>query len=476
MDIEQELKRLDAVKSLEVLDTPQESDFDDLVNLASLIFEVPISTVTILDSHRQWFKAKVGLTIQETPRNISFCTHTIQEHEPLVVPDTSHDPRFIQNPLVVDEHRLGFYAGVPLRTSDDLAVGTFCIMDKKPRELSAHQVEILKILANQAMKLLELRVERNKYRDLAIEKEMINKQLDESKQRWQFALEGSGDGVWDWNVEQNLSFFSKRWKEMLGYADDELSSSYDNWVALIHKEDRMKVKKRLNDCFSKKIDEYKVEYRMLCKDLSYKWILARGKVLEWDAGGLPKRMVGTHTDISTQKETEELIWQQANFDALTGLPNRRMFFDRLKEEIKRAARAKHIFALLFIDLDGFKEVNDSFGHKAGDNLLIQVTQRVTGCLRVSDTFARLGGDEFTIILSDLENLDGVHNVIEKLLNTIHLPFHLGIHKAIISASIGVSVYPNNSSDGDVLISIADTAMYEAKAKGKNCWVLANSNT
>ena len=474
LDILQEQNRLKAVNSLEVLDTARESDFDDLVNLAARIFEVPISTVTILDSHRQWFKAAVGITVKETPRDISFCTHAIQQYDPLIVADTKYDPRFANNPLVVDKPHLAFYAGVPLRTSDDLAVGTFCIMDQAPRELSNHQVEILKILANQAMKLLELRAERNKYRDLVIEKELINKQLDESKQRWQFALEGSGDGVWDWDIENHHSYFSPKWKEMLGFSDEELPNVPETWFSLIHKEDLPKVEQKLNDYLTNKTVEYKHEHRVRCKDQSYKWILTRGMIVERGVDGQPKRMVGTHTDISNRKQTEEIIWRQANFDSLTGLPNRRMFFDRLKEAVKRASRAKQMFIVMFIDLDGFKEVNDNLGHKAGDNLLIQVTQRVNLCIRESDTFARLGGDEFTIILSSLKNLDVVGEMAEKILNTINKPYDLEKNKAIISASIGMSVYPNNSTDIDTLISLADNAMYEAKAKGKNCWVFTNS--
>ncbi len=470
-DNEQELKRIGFVKSLEVLDSPNEPDFDDLVNLAAMIFDVPISTVTILDSHRQWFKAAVGLTLKETTRQISFCTHAIEQSEPLIVSDAAHDLRFADNPLVVNEPKVAFYAGVPLRTSDDIALGTFCIMDKKPRELSKQEVQILKVLANQAMKLLELRSERNKYRDLVLEKELINKQLDDSNTRWQFALEGAGDAIWDWDIEHNHCFFSKSWGRMLGYADDELSSSYKTWLSLIHKDDLPKVEENLNDYLSKKADEYQVEFRMLCKDLSYKWVLTRGMAVDWDELGQPKRMLGTHTDISNRKKNEEIIWKQANFDALTGLPNRRMFFDRLNEEIKRCDRAKTMFALMYIDLDGFKKVNDSFGHLVGDNLLVQVAQRVSQCIRESDTVARLGGDEFTIILRDIENSDAVRGVAEKLLSDINTPFKLGVYDAVISASIGISIFPNNSIYEDMLINIADKAMYEAKANGKNCWVI-----
>jgi len=202
-----ELNRLSAVRKLEILDSENEKDFDDLVSLAVLVFEVPISTVTIMDSYRQWFKASVGLNVKETPRDISFCNHTIQQFEPMIVPDASLDSRFVNNPLVTGDPHLAFYAGVPLLNSDNLAIGTFCIMDSKPKQLTAKQIEILNAIANQVVKLLELRAERNKYRDLVLEKDIVNKELAEIKQRWQFAIEGSGDGVWDWNIQTNQTFF-----------------------------------------------------------------------------------------------------------------------------------------------------------------------------------------------------------------------------------------------------------------------------
>lgn len=471
MDKELEQKRLNAVNSLEVLDTPAESDFDGLVKLAAMIFEVPISTVTILDAHRQWFKAAVGLSVTETPRDISFCTHAIEHNTPLIIPNTSQDVRFADNPLVKDGLHLGFYAGVPLVTSDNLAVGTFCIMDQIPREFLPHQVEILKILANQAMKLLELRIERNKYRDLAIETARLNKELHESEQRWQFALEGSGDGVWDWDIKNQYVIYSKRGKEILGYVQDAQVNHHEIWTSLLHKDDVTTSTESLNDCLQKRIGTYQSEHRLLAKDQSYKWILTRGMVVEWDHDGTAKRMVGTHTDISSRKQSEELIWRQANYDSLTGLPNRRMFFDRLAEEIKRASRANSTFALMYIDLDGFKAINDNLGHQFGDDLLKEFARRVGQCMRESDTFARLGGDEFTVVLSDVESNSAIATIADKILQTISVPYQLESNEVLISASIGISVYPRNGKDGDTLISRADTAMYDAKAKGKHCWVL-----
>lgn len=470
-----EQNRLSAVRKLEILDSENEKDFDDLVSLAALIFDVPISTVSIMDSYRQWFKASVGVSIKETLREISFCDHAIQQFEPMIVPDASLDSRFVSNPLVTGEPHLAFYAGVPLLNSDNLAIGTFCIMDSKPKHLTPKQIEILNVIANQVVKLLELRAERNKYRDLVLEKETVNKELEEIKQRWQFAIEGSGDGVWDWDIHNNQTFFSKRWKSMLGYEIDEIPNTYQAWLSLIHKDDIANVTKKLNDCIAGKTNSYKTEIRLLCKDNNYKWILSRGMVVEFDPGGLPKRMAGTHIDISARKHTDEMIWRQVNFDLLTGLPNRRMFFDRLKEEIKKATRTRSKFALMFIDLDGFKEVNDKYGHKTGDNLLIQVAQRVSECIRACDTFSRLGGDEFTIILTELNSVEDIDIVATKVLAVINKPFQLGVNKALISASIGISVFPEHTNDSDTLISLADSAMYLAKTQGKNRWIIASQS-
>ncbi|MEO6117622.1 MAG: PAS domain-containing protein [Methylotenera sp.] len=278
---DQEANRLLAVESYEILDSAQETDFDDLVKLAAMIFQVPIATVTIVDEHRQWFKAAVGLLVKETSRDISFCTHTIELNSPLVVENTLQDDRFAENPLVQSEPYLRFYAGVPLLNSDNLGIGTFCIMDQMPRTFDERQLNTLKMLANQAMKLLELRAERNKLSKLINELDFINAALLESEQRWKFALEGAGDGVWDLNINTKKAFFSKKWKDMLGYGGHKLTNNYSTWISLIHKDDLLKFLQALNNCIHKKSDIYAVEYRLLCKDKSWKWVLARGMVVEW---------------------------------------------------------------------------------------------------------------------------------------------------------------------------------------------------
>lgn len=179
------------------------------------------------------------------------------------------------------------------------------------------------------------------------------------------------------------------------------------------------------------------------------------------------RYVALFSDITEKKKTDELILTQANFDALTQLPNRRLFHDRLEQEIKKAQRSGRYLALLFLDLDHFKEVNDTMGHHVGDQLLVDAAKRIVDCVRASDTVARLGGDEFTVILSDITDTDQIERVTQSIIDRLNQPFRLGGELAYISASIGITVYPNDAEDAETLLMNADQSMYASKHAGRN---------
>lgn len=179
------------------------------------------------------------------------------------------------------------------------------------------------------------------------------------------------------------------------------------------------------------------------------------------------RRVALFLDIREKKETEEVIWRQANFDALTQLPNRSMFHHKLMLEIEQARRNNSIFALLFIDLDLFKEINDTLGHHVGDLLLIEAAQRISACVRKSDMVARLGGDEFTVILTDQHQDDGIGRVAEKILTSLAAPYKLKDEVVYITGSIGITLYPQDAGDPEGLLKNADQAMYVAKNMGRN---------
>ena len=181
------------------------------------------------------------------------------------------------------------------------------------------------------------------------------------------------------------------------------------------------------------------------------------------------------SDITDKKRSDEIIWRQANYDSLTGLPNRNMFYDRLNQSIKSSARLATRLAVLFIDLDRFKEVNDSFGHSVGDALLVEAANRLNSCVRETDTVARLGGDEFTIILSGIHDQQSTEIIIQTILLALVKPFHLGTKLAYVSASIGVTYFPDDANNADLLMKNADQAMYAAKNNGRNCWSCFTAN-
>jgi len=301
----------------------------------------------------------------------------------------------------------------------------------------------------------------------AIERGRAEQELRVTSERLSLAIEGTGDGVWDWYVNEGRIELSQRMKDMVGHPDEQLPDTTEKWLARVHPDDLRRLHDTAQVCLEGKSDTFFCEYRMRVGNGNYKWLLSRGIVVAFDALNRPVRMTGMITDISSRKEADERIWRHANFDALTGLPNRRLFRDRLQREVVAAGRAGAQLALLFIDLDRFKQVNDLLGHDAGDLLLKEAARRIAVCVRESDTVARLGGDEFTVILSRLAHSDHVEQLAQKLLDTLNKPFRLNKEAAYVTGSIGVAIYPEDGASAEELIRKADQAMYAAKHAGKN---------
>ena len=306
------------------------------------------------------------------------------------------------------------------------------------------------------------------------------KALEESKFRWKFATEGSGDGLWDWDITNNSVFFSSNWKNMLGYSDEEINNNLSEWQRLVHPEDLNDTMAKVQQHLEGKTPTYSSEHRLLCKNGNYKWILDRGLVVSRDEHGKPLRAIGTHTDITERKHMEELIRQQALYDSLTKLPNRRLLVDRLTQAMSVSKRTDYHGAVLFLDLDNFKPLNDTHGHEAGDLLLIEVANRLKHCVRESDTVARMGGDEFVVVLAQLDkNLDKSRQQAAKLAEKIRAalakPYLIQIDengKNITvehhcTASIGFVLFLDEQSNINDILRNADDAMYQAKNAGRD---------
>lgn len=298
-------------------------------------------------------------------------------------------------------------------------------------------------------------------------REVAEQRLQRAEERWRFALEGAGDAVWDWDLAAGRFEYSPRWEEMRGYGVGQLGQKREDWQASIHPDDRPAAEAALQAVLNQQTQSYLSEHRVSCKNGRWLWVLERGMVAGENALQGPRRMLGTTTDISAQKEAQEQIWRQANFDVLTGLPNRRMMRDRLLQEVEKSVRRNEQMALLFIDLDHFKEVNDTLGHQVGDQLLIEAGRRIESCVRSSDTVARQGGDEFTVVLPTHDNPARAQEVAERIIAVLRQPFDLGKDRAFITGSVGITMCPDDSTDADVLLANADRALYAAKAAGRN---------
>ncbi|MBC7916426.1 MAG: EAL domain-containing protein [Rhodoferax sp.] len=290
---------------------------------------------------------------------------------------------------------------------------------------------------------------------------------DPVRDPWKLVLESTSDGVWDWNLATGTETFSRRLIEMFGFEAHELAQHPDELDRRTHPDDRAQMERDRKAHFDGLAPTYVNEHRVQCKDGNWKWVLTRGLVVTRDALGKPLRMIGTHTDITERKASEDMIRKQAYFDALTGLPNRRMLRDRLEQEIRKSRRDHTQLAILFIDLDHFMEVNDTLGHDRGDLLLVEAARRLSHCVRETDTVARMGGDEFTVLLTELSEDTDLQRVLKSILDSMALVFQLGDEQVFVSASVGITMYPVDGGEVEDLLKNADQALYVAKGAGRN---------
>lgn len=290
--------------------------------------------------------------------------------------------------------------------------------------------------------------------------------LRESEERYSLAVQGANDGIWDWDLRTNQIYYSERWKSILGLSQDDLQDSPEEWYRRVHPADLERLKLDIAAHISGTTPHLENEHRILHKDGNYRWVLSRGLAVR-DQHGLAYRLAGSLTDITERKIAEERLMHDALHDTLTGLPNRALFLDRLRLAVERAKRRPdYQYAVLFLDLDRFKNVNDSLGHLVGDELLVAVAGMLRAGLRSTDTVARLGGDEFVILLEDLQDRQNVVRVAEWINEQLQDAFHLTEHQVFITTSIGIVHSSLNYSKPEDVLRDADIAMYSAKAQGR----------
>ena len=298
------------------------------------------------------------------------------------------------------------------------------------------------------------------------ERHRTERALRESEERYALAARGANDGLWDWDLGSGAVYYSSRWKSMLGYADGEVAPSPEEWFGRIHPDDMPRVRTEVETHLRSPSPHFESEHRILHKDGTYRWVLCRG-VAERDGIGRATRMAGSLTDVTDRKWAEERLVHDALHDPLTGLPNRALFTSLLERSLARLRRRQdHRFAVLFLDMDRFKVINDGLGHMIGDQLLVEVARRVSRCVRPGDTVARLGGDEFTILLEDITDTADATRIAERIQADFVHPVQVGAHEVFTSASIGIALSDLHYERPEEVLRDADTAMYRAKSSGK----------
>lgn len=310
-------------------------------------------------------------------------------------------------------------------------------------------------------------------RDITRRRLLDDEVLARESKLW-FALNEATDGLWDWNIVTGEVFFSPQLKRMLGYGPDEMTPHVDTWADNIHPHDVERVMRNLREHLQGERERYEAEYRLKNRNGHYLWVSDRGKVCERDAQGEPVRAVGMVQNITDRKAMEESLLQMASHDALTGLMNRRqgdLIFDK---QLDLSQRLKLPMGVCLFDLDHFKQVNDRHGHLKGDEVLRTVVEIVQHNIRKSDHFYRWGGEEFVLVLPDTGPEQLIELAEKMRFGLQQYPWKQALGIEPVTASFGLAVYPGHGESAEQLLLNADTAMYSAKAQGRNRCVMASS--
>ena len=303
--------------------------------------------------------------------------------------------------------------------------------------------------------------------EIALYKHVMEKKLRASEERYVLATQATNDGIWDWDLTTNEIFYTSRWQNMLGLEAEDCYASPDEWLSRVNPEDQERLNEAIDAHLQGLTPTLECEYRIMHQDGGYRWMLCRGLAL-FDAQLKPYRMAGSQSDITLRKQLEEQLIHKAMHDELTGLPNRALFMDRLNIVLEQIQSHRDGgAAMMFLDIDHFKIVNDSLGHAKGDALLVAFSQRLEKCLRPGDTVSRFGGDEFAILVDSIDSIDEVKKIGDRISLSLKKPFLLDGRELFANASIGVVFTDGGNQSAEDMLRDADIAMYHSKNNGRS---------
>lgn len=442
-----ESARLTALSAYGLDEEQMLQSLDPVVRIASRMFDMPVAAVNMIGSDHVFFAASVGVGAVDMRRDVSFCAHAITQSEVMVVPDATLDERFHDNPLVLGETKLRFYAGVPLLSPDGLALGALCVIDDRPHsDFSQEDRQRLLELAKMASDRLELR-------RIEVSAERTRPPFDE------YAGSSSSAVIW-FDEQLQIIEWNKAAAVVNGYRiEDKKALQFD---LLLPERERAQFRALIGQA----IDAYSLDHitipteaNGLRKDGSeFRFGFA---LFGWrDAGHM--KFEAILKDLSAQQREEDVLRQQANIDGLTGLANRGKFYRSVEELLISPAAA----TVLMIDLDGFKDVNDTLGHTLGDAILREVASRLVQLVSSKDLVARIRGDEFAILLASVTDAPAALEVAEAMLAAIAQPIRVDGNEVRVGASCGVARAPAQAQEALELVGNADLALFKAKSNGR----------
>lgn len=450
--------RLRALEEFGLIDTPPERELDSIAALAAHVLNTPVALVSLVGRDRQFFKAKYGTDLCETPRAMSFCAHALAEPTPLIVLDATKDPRFAANPLVLGAPGIRFYAGAPLVSSSGHILGTVCVIDFEPRSsVSSSELGTLQDLASFAMQQMEMQRLKRMGLDARREREHSNRQFQ------QLVSSIKDYALYMLSPEGTVASWNAGAQKIKGYTAEEIVGQH--YSRFYIEEDRLNgVPQRALETAAKH-GRFETDGWRIRKDGSLFWANVIIDAIHDDGGALVGFAKITR-DITERRNNEEHLRRLAHTDALTGMANRYFFLAKLDEFIDQGATT-----VLVIDLDNFKEINDALGHQSGDFLLKAVGNRIEDAIAGKGGAGRLGGDEFAAVLPSLADPLGAAEKSKRIIDAVRRPFTCHEQEIQVGVSIGIAISPNHGTTSVELLANGDLALYHAKSERRTGYCL-----
>ncbi|SOB79560.1 diguanylate cyclase (GGDEF) domain-containing protein [Sphingomonas guangdongensis] len=451
--------RLRALAALQLLDTPPEAEFDALAALAAEMLSCPVGAITLIDLERQWIKAGVGTPARELPRSASFCTHTIESTGPLLIRDARRDDRVANSFLVTEAPHFRAYAGMPIHATDPgtgttVPIGAVCALDTETRTFSPEQQARLRHLQTLAEALLRSRA-------LRLQAEQQSAELRRADQTFRQAERMAQIGSWRMTLaDERLSWSEGTFRvhELPIGAPPPLTSALDYYPP--------QARAAISAAIAATLETgapFDVEVDFCTARGNLRRVRAAGE-LERE-NGEPHALIGVFRDVTDRYALEQSLRRTASIDALTGIANRASFAETLDRELAAASDEGTPLALLMIDLDYFKQINDTHGHLTGDDVLRAFARRIRRVAPDGGFAARLGGDEFALVLTGPVATD-VDALLPRLLDDLRKPVRTSAGPIAASGTIGVAAMTAEVQDARALIHRSDSALYQAKRNGR----------